>query len=363
MTHMHKLEWGSVSEWYILRVFAGRLSGVVIIGVFYLLLSNSAFGADTTYQCIPSGFSLGIPPFHGPFEVNYGSGGLDFSGSISFGAMRERLGEQLHKSSLFSGVTFYEDGPNPDSTDLTLLVSIPTMRQLSEGPPASYHLIVDIMLLENVGGNALFNISYETSYESPYSSTTPAAERFNADMQVAFASLIPGIAIDLNRTLNESADPLFLGLAEAKTVTHSHLEPLRILPTIVAGNAPGLGHYSLFVQEHLRDRLARKDCFTLMPLPDAVTQCVSDSGAADLKQLIGILGRCKVGGTASQGMLLVTFLSSDGQYNRVRCVLLLLPQFQTLYDQSLIAAAGWHLGNALEKLAAGIAQASHSVPH
>lgn len=345
------------------KTAVGMLWVVALGGMLCLLSSSATYGADSTYQCIPSGFSIGIPPFQAPYDAGAGAYGLSVPGFVSYGAMRERLGEQLHKSSLFSGITLGGDSEYPDSTDLTLLVSFPTIRQESEGPPATYQLVVSVVLVENVGGNALFDKSYERTYEAQYASTLLVSERFNADIQVAFAGVIPDIIIDLNRVLNQSTDPVFLDLAEAKTVTHAHLESLWILPTIALGKAPGIAQYGRFIREHLKDRLSRKNCFTVVPLSDTVRQCAADAGATELQQVVDALRRCAMGRALERGMLLVTFLSPEEPYSKVRCVLLLLPDFKVLYDRSVTAPTGWRLGNALEELAAGIAQASHSVPH
>lgn len=328
--------------------------------LFCLSWIMTASGADTTYQCIPSGFSLGIPPIRGPYEDIYH---LDIQGPVSYGAMRERLVRQLQSSSLFSWVTVPDSSLQQESSDLSLLISIPSMRQTIEGPPSSYELTVVLVLVENLGGNTLFSKTYQTSYESQSSYSIAASERFNAAIQIAFANLIPKMVVDLNQVLNQTQDPAFLYLAEAKTVTHSHLEPLWILPSMIERESPGLANYRRYVDGHLHDRLTRKDCFEIQSVPESVLGCIPDTTAPNLNELTGVLRQCMSTRTPNHGMALLTFLSAEGQQIRVRSALVLLPGLEILFDQTLITASGWHLGNALERLAAGIAQASHSIPH
>jgi hypothetical protein len=334
-----------------------------VVGSLLLVTSSSTAGADpdSIYQCIPSGFTVGIAPIKAPLNIQ---DEYELSGSVSFGSMQQTLAEQLYESSLFSDVIAFTDGTHPDSTDLSLLLTIPRMEEYSTAAPYSYEFDMEVMLVENAGGTVLFSKDYTAEYRPQQTATTalPASARFNADMQIAFTQAVSQIIPDLDATLNNDSDPVFSELKRAKTVIHSHLEPLWVLPVIVEGDSPGLKNYARFVGATLTERLARKNCFDFQTAPEHLSDCLA-AGRLVSSEIVASLKKCLGAAEYDNGLMLITILSSEGLENRVHSVLLHLSTFEKLYDRSIVTSAGWHLGNALEKHAAGIAQASHAIPH
>ena len=338
-------------------VASGSLRLIVVIAVL-VLHSPATFSADPVNQCKPTGFTLGVPPFRGSYDITrrYESLPLDFT------QLQNTLAEILSKSGLFSSVAVFADGPRPDSSDLSLLVSIPVFREAVSGEYPTYELMVDVILVENLDGRSILQRSYSRQFKPRHAQGLPRGVQGRVDAQIAVAEIGIGLAKDLDAELNSYADPALVRLRQSKTSTHTTLEQLRIAPLVVAGSADGLSNYGRFVDEKFREKLARKNCFSLIELRDDEWRCLADS-LANGDELVDEAIKACAEGFGWQGFLLVSFLSANDENLRIRSVLVDLPARQVLYDKSLVAPPGWRLGNMLEQHAASIAQASHTIPH
>lgn len=336
----------------------GRI--VPMLGVVIsLLTSAAALGADTVYQCTPSGFSLSVAPIRGSSLAQFE---FDVTVSVPYASMQEMIAERLFRTSLFSRVSSSPSGPHPDSSDLSLLLSIPIARETVGRAYPAYELTVSVMLVENVGGYALLSETYASEFQSTYSKRLPQLERSRTEILIGFAAIIPQIVEDLERALNQNLEPEYAAWKESRTVVHSHLERLWIAPTRISGSSPGLQNYGRYVAEKLRDRLARKNCFIFPPLTDALRDCLAGVETVDRAAAIKALNRCPTV-SSLDGMLLLITLTAESEGRNLHALLVLLPSAVVLYDRTVSISGGWHLGNRLEEHAAGIAQASHVISH
>lgn len=332
------------------------LGNALISGL--VLSSGSVAIADSTYQCMPSGFTIGIPRFH----VSHDAQARYESIRLHLEPLQNELAEILSKSGLFSNVVVLREIPRPDSTDLTLLVSISGFREVEGSGGPNFEISLSVLLTENLGGRALFQQSYFRQIRGRYSPAAPQGVGPSLDLEVAFPEIAVSIARDLNSTLNQSSDPSLSTLKASRSVSHSSLAEMRIMHPIVENAGAGVGNYSRYIDEDLRERLERKDCFLITDLSENMARCLQDSIRAGSDQEFLRLGRCLTDSTW-HGFLLVDWVWRVSDSLRVRSVLLMVPEMDVLYDKSLTTVTGWRLGNTLEQHAAGIAQASHANPH
>ncbi len=333
------------------------LQVIAVIAVF-LLKHSEVFPADPVDQCKPTGFTLGIPPFRGSSGVNRGYESLP----LDFSQLQNTLAELLSKSGLFSSVAIFSDGPHPDSSDLSLLVSIPVFREAVSGADPTYELTMDVILLENVDGRAILRRSYFRQFKPRHSQGLPPGVQGRVEAQIALAAIGTELVQNLDAVLNGYADPSLARLRRSMMSAHTVLEQLRIAPVVDMGSMPGLSNYGRFVDEKFREKLDRKNCFSLIALSDDEQRCLAASPAADGKPVDSVLKGC-AGQFGWQGLVLVSFLSAENADIRIRSILIEQPSQHVLYDTSLVAPTGWRLGNMLEQHAAGIAQAAHTIPH
>lgn len=325
---------------------------VIMIGAF-----ATTVAADTTYVCTPSGFTVGVPPFRAVTESFTSRSPVR---TLPLEKLRERLAESLVNSHLFTEVVLLKEGPAPDSTDLTLLVSVPVARQVSESDPATYEFTFDVMLIEHAGGEQIFRARYDTLYESRYNRSIRDAHRFDIEMEIVFLAFVPRIVTGLDGALNAFPSMSVTELASGKRVRHTHLEPLWLAPTIVQDPSPALLNYAGYIKDRLRDRLERKNCFSFADLPDGLESCFINETSGTVDDVQADYRNCH---PEWAGMIVLIMLSDQGEQMRFRSVLLMSPEMQVLYDRTLSTRPGWRLTNSLESHAAGIAQSAHTVPH
>ncbi|GAB4327589.1 MAG: hypothetical protein Kow0074_23020 [Candidatus Zixiibacteriota bacterium] len=272
--------------------------------------------------------------------------------------LRDRLAESLVNSHLFTEVVLLEDGPAPDSTDMTLLVSVPVALQVSESDPPSYQFDFDVMLIENVGGEQLFRARYDTLYESRYNRAIRDAHRFDIEMEVVFSSLVPRILAGMDGALNSFPSLAAQDLDGDRIVQVAQKMPVWIAPTIVSNPSPGLLNYAGYIKDKLRDRLERKNCFAFDDLPDGLDACFIEKTTEDVNELRRAYRRCD---PEWAGVIVLILLRDQGEDMSFRSVLLKAPEMQVLYDRTVVTQPGWRLTNSLESHAAGIAQSAHTV--
>lgn len=328
------------------------LAGILSYGI--PAASESIAAPDSSFQCIPSGFTIGIPPFHVSHGIQERYGSI----LLHLEPLQDELAEVLSNSGLFSNVALLREVPRPDSTDLTLLVSLSRIREVEGSGGSNFEISFSVLLTENRGGWALFQETYFQQIRGRYSPVVPQGVGPSVEVETAFPVIATRITRDLNIILNKSSDPTISALQASRTVTHASLAEMRILRPIVANAGVGLGNYSQYIDENLREKLYRKDCFLITALPDHVAQCLEDSLNAAGRMALESLTHC-LADSSWQGFLLVNWITPVSDSLRVRSVLVTVPEMDVAYDKSLTTITGWRLGNTLEQLAAGIAQASH----
>ena len=341
--------------WHVSAPVFLRVMGMIAVLVLHPPVT---FSADPADQCEPTGFKLGIPPFRGSYDITRRYESLP----LNLAQLQNTLAEILSQTGLFSSVLVFPDGPHPDSSDLSLLVSIPVYREAVSGEYPTFELMVDVNLVENVDGRSILRRSYSRQFKPQHVQGLPRGVQGRVEAQITFAEIGNGLATDLDAVLNGYADPALARLSQSKTSAHTTLEQLRIAPSVVVGPTAGLSNYGRFVDEKFQEKLERKNCFSLIELSDDEQRCLADSLATGVRLADEALKACaeKFGW---QGFVLVSFLSAGDANIQIRSILVQLPSRHVLYDTSLAAPTGWRLGNMLEQHAAGIAQAAHTIPH
>lgn len=333
-----------------------RILSIAAIVTTLTVVSHTTVAEDV-YECMPSGFTIGIPPFHASHDVQARYESI----RIHLEPLQNVLAEVLSKSGLFSDVVVLRDLPRPDATDLTLLVSLPLLRELEGSGGPNFEITFSVQLTENLGGRSLFQQTYSRQIRGKYSRAVPQGVGPSIEIEVAFPAIATTITRDLNAVLTKSSDPAISELKQSRTETHGSLAELRILRPIIDGAGTGLGNYGQYVDDNLRERLQRKDCFQLTELTPESALCIEDALAVATAPTFGGLSECV--DSTWHGFVLANWVSRVSDSLRVRSVLFAAPEMDVMYDRSFTTITGWRLGNTLEQLAAGIAQASHANPH
>lgn len=336
-----------------------KLAGIVSV-IFPLLLSlcQTIQAQEAPFQCTPSGFTIGIPPFHASHDIQTRFQSI----AIHSQALQNRLAEILSKSGLFSNVAVLREVPRPDSTDLTLLVSISLIREVEGSGGSNFEVSLSVLLTENLGGRSLFQQTYFRVIRGRFATAGPQGVGPALDVDAAFPAIAVEIGRDLNSTLNRSSDPAISDIMKSRTVTHAALAEMRILHPIVADTRGGPGNYARYIDENLREKLQRKHCFQFSELADTTARCLDDLLVSSSERQLGNLSPC-LADTTWHGFLLINWISPVSDSLRIRSVLLTVPGMDVSYDKVFTTVPGWRLGNTLEQHAAGIAQASHGRQH
>ena len=127
--NQHKCRHSPAPNLVIGLMFVGTVCVTIALLLTFCATTNAE---DAPIQCMPSGFTIGIPPFH----VSHDFQARNESIPLHLEPLQNQLAEVLSKSGLFSNVAVLREAPRPDSTDLTLLVSISSVREVegSGGP-------------------------------------------------------------------------------------------------------------------------------------------------------------------------------------------------------------------------------------
>jgi hypothetical protein len=265
----------------------------------------------------------------------------------------------LAKPALFSNVAVFRDQPHPDSTDLALLVSLADFRTAIEGPQPTYVVIVGVLLVESLGGQTLYQNTITKEFQSRYPSLVPADLAPSAELERVFPVIAAQVLRELDEALKQYSQTRTSRLDTPAIVTHGDLETLRILPVIVESSVGGLASYSRYVDESLRERLKRKNCFTLIEPADSMSDCLQNSFTLNAARPLQSLESCRVS-SFWRGLVLVNWISSREDSIQIKSLLVTVPAGEVLVSDSVMTVGGWRLGNTLERLAAGIAQAAHT---
>ncbi len=342
---------------------------IIVLFVLTGVQTGPAFAepTDTVYQCIPSGFTIGIPAiqvFSDLTDLFDDTQEYEYYSSGPVNRMQDKMAQTLSNSGLFRDVLVFPDASYPDSTDLYLLVSISTLNQLTSDAYPEYEMEVDFLLVENLDGEVVWSKKYATRYAAVIARVPPSAADKFKDAYVGFLEILGPLVGDLEQALNQES-----GLTssweqqrKAKTVTHSQLEPLWVVPIITNGAKSGLTNYARFIEQKLRQRLVRKNCFAFSEFSPTTKSCLTKAVEQSKGDPAKGLSKC-ADLLNEDGLVLMYMLTDEGENLGIHAVLLQMPQMNILYDKMWSTSTGWRLAATLEKIAAGVAQASHTIPH